>query len=310
MRKLFLCISLILLISCNREKSAPPPAGADAAGPPAKTVSDAADQARARAEGGLALEITPGEAASGAVLSLEARGFDIAGADVSWMVNGIEASTERSFRASGLRKGDTVRAVARSAGRQIDSNTLVIRNAPPEITGIRLVPETFRPGERLGVEVAGSDLDGDEVVISYEWTKNGEPAGEGERLEASLARGDEFTVKATPFDGEEYGSPMVLRRKVGNFPPVIAEDLSYGFDGSVYTYQVKAEDPDGDPLSYELSAGPEGMTIDPSTGQVRWEVPAEFYGEGKFTVSVRDGQGGESTRDLVIRIMPEASTKN
>lgn len=310
MRKLFLCISLVLLISCNQEKPAPPPASREAAGSPVKADGDLGGRAGAKAQGDLALEITPRDATRGSTLSLEARGFNIAGADITWLVNGREASTDRRFQASGLQKGDTVQAVARAAGREIASNALVIRNAPPEITSVKLVPEVFRPGERLGVEVTGSDPDGDDVTMSYEWTKNGEPAGEGERLEAALAKGDELSVKITPFDGEEYGTPVVLRRKVGNLPPVIGEDLSYGFDGSVYTYQVKAEDPDGDPLSYALSSGPQGMTIDPSTGRVRWEVPAEFHGEEKFTVSVRDGHGGESKRDLIVRIMPEAAAKN
>jgi hypothetical protein len=37
-----------------------------------------------------------------------------------------------------------------------------------------------------------------------------------------------------------------------------------------YLYQVRAVDPDGDPLHYSLTTAPAGMTIDPQTGTIRW----------------------------------------
>ena len=41
----------------------------------------------------------------------------------------------------------------------------------PELTSIKIMPEIFKAGDTLYVDVVGSDIDGDEVTILYEWTK-------------------------------------------------------------------------------------------------------------------------------------------
>ena len=91
------------------------------------------------------------------------------------------------------------------------------------------MPETFKAGDTLYVDVVGSDIDGDEVTILYEWTKNGEPAGTEKQIGVPIKRGDKISIKITPFDGETYGQPVVLRREIGNLPPVIIEDKSIYF---------------------------------------------------------------------------------
>ena len=42
------------------------------------------------------------------------------------------------------------------------------------------------------------------------------------------------------------------------------------------------------------------MTINSSTGLVKWNVPAEFTGKTSFTVFVSDGRGGEAVPDLSV----------
>jgi hypothetical protein len=73
----------------------------------------------------------------------------------------------------------------------------------------------------------------------------------------------------------------------------------------VWTYQVKASDPDGDQLTYALSVAPQGMIIDPDTGRVTWTVPYDFRGKTSFTVVVKDGQGGEASYTAKVRITDE-----
>jgi sugar lactone lactonase YvrE len=59
-----------------------------------------------------------------------------------------------------------------------------------------------------------------------------------------------------------------------------------------YTYNVKAIDPDGDKLTYSLKQGPQGMTVDPGSGEVQWQPPANTltanavtYSDGTFNLS-------------------------
>jgi hypothetical protein len=170
---------------------------------------------------------------------------------------------------------------------------------------VKLEPEVFKPGDNIRLEAAAEDPDGDEVAILYEWTINGYPAGSGKGLDAPLKKGDSISVRATPFDGEEYGRAVVLERKVGNQPPMITEHYDYSLEGEVYSYQVKAEDPDGDALSYSLKSAPEGMSIGAETGLVSWVLPDEFNGKAHFTVSVSDGQGAEAEQALTLMISKE-----
>lgn len=195
-------------------------------------------------------------------------------------------------------KADEVQTKSEQEGEEIPSNTVKTGNTPPELTSVKIMPEVFKPGDTLYIEASASDLDEDEVTILYEWTKNGEPAGNDKKIGVPIKRGDRISVRITPFDGEVHGNPITMRREISNLPPMIIENKEFSFDGKVYTYQTKAEDPDEDTLTYSLKSGPEGMTINPSTGLVQWDVPLNFKGKVSYTISANDGNGGESLYNL------------
>lgn len=259
--------------------------------------------------GSYSIEITPKDASRNSTLYVVPKGFNLPDARIEWLVNGkpVISSLPYQFKAADTRRGDTVQAKAIIEGREILSNIIQITNTPPEISKVKIMPEVFKPGDMLYVDVAGSDIDGDEVTISYEWTKNGEPAGDKKQLGVPLKKGDKISVKITPFNGESYGRSVVLHREIMNMPPSIVEDkgFKYNFDGKVYTYQVKAFDPDGDQLMYSLKSAPQGMNINSTTGLIQWDVPADFKGKAPFTVSVTDGHGGEAMQNFTLDIKAE-----
>jgi hypothetical protein len=63
---------------------------------------------------------------------------------------------------------------------------------------------------------------------------------------------------------------------------VTSTPATVAFLGSSYGYAANARDPDGDPISYALLAGPSGMTLTASTGATRW-TPAAL---GSSTVAI------------------------
>jgi hypothetical protein len=298
MHKIALFIIPLLLLSCTSEK---PPAAVS--GGVSRTSS--LPGSTGGAGGAYTLEITPSDPTRNSTLNLVAGGVDLSAARITWLVNGTPADGPAQyprFSAKETTRGDRVQAKAIFQNNEISSNVVTIGNTPPRITSMKLLPEVFKAGDMLSVEVEGTDADGDSITFLYEWTRNGEPAGNGKSMGLPVHRGDKVAAKVTPYDGVAYGDPVSFRKEIGNFPPMIVDHKEFSFDGTVYTYQVRASDPDGDTLTYSLESPLSGMTIDPSTGLLKWVVPSEFKGKQDVLISVSDGNGGIAKYSITITI--------
>ena len=309
MNKFLWSIILFFLLSCSSEK--PAELGQKSPEPGSSRVSETSQTHVPATSSSYLLEISPADASRNSIVYAIPRGFSLSDAKIEWLVNGQPTTTQISskFNAKETKKGDKVQAKATINGKEIMSNVIEIKNAPPQLSRVKIMPEIFKPGDFLSVEASGSDIDGDPVTITYEWMKNGESAGNGNRLETSLKRGDKISVRVTPYDGEVYGTSVILQREIQNMPPMITEDKNFNFDGKIYTYQVKATDPDGDPLTYNLKQAPKGMVID-KTGLITWKVSEKESGRFPVTVQVTDGHGGEVlyNLDITIGILPNPNT--
>jgi hypothetical protein len=254
--------------------------------------------------GGYSLEVLPKIATSNVTLSAVPSGFAIADAKFAWMVNNkaIANSSSQLFSSSDLEKGDTVQVRAVIGGYEIMSDRITIVNSLPKIVKADLIPEAVAEAASLRVEASGRDIDGDPVTFLYEWTKNNEPAGKGDRIEGSLKRGDSIVLKIVPFDGTDHGESIIIRRELANMRPLISAHNVFTFDGKIYTYQVKASDPDGDSLTYAAASPANGIMIDPATGLLQWNVPPEFQGKRDVVITVSDGQGGTASYVITINI--------
>ena len=303
-RKSLCLIALLLFLSCSSEKpegvgtQKPSETAGGGVSAPVTTTPVSMDYS---------LEISPLDASRISTLSLIPRMFDLNKARIEWLVNGVAVPIAGSsqFKASEIKKGDKVQARAIIDGKEILSNVIEIKNAPPELTKIKIMPEVFKAGDVLYVDVVGSDPDEDEVTILYEWTKNGESVSKDKQINAAIKRGDKLDIKITPYDGKVYGRSVILHREIKNLPPMIIVDKNSRFDGNIFTYQVKASDADNDALAYSLKAAPQGMTIDKASGLLRWDVPEDFKGKASFTVVVSDGHGGEASQAFVFEVIQE-----
>lgn len=302
MNKLFLLIiTLFFVLSCTSGK----PETRSEKKPSETASGDVPGAMRQTGPAGAAtLEIAPVVAVRNSVLTLNAKGFNPSEAAIVWLVNDTIAddSSSLQFQATDVVRGDTVQARAVLKDQTILSNIVKIGNTPPKITSVKLLPEVFKPGDTINIAAAGTDADGDPVSFRYEWTKNGAPAGNTNSLGSPVQRGDKISVTVTPYDGLDYGIPVVIEREIRNMPPVIVEHKEFSFDGSVYTYQVRASDPDGDTLTYAIESPAEGMAIDKSSGLMTWNVPAEFKGKKSISIVVTDGHGGIAKYILNITI--------
>lgn len=250
------------------------------------------------------LHIVPQKAYKGSTLSVVAEGFSLADARIAWKINGvpIPEQSSASFKAGDVRRGDTVHATALVKGQEIVSNGVTIANSAPEFEQIRILPETFKPGDTFFVEASAADADGDDVTISYEWFLNEVSVSKDKAIGVPVKRGDQIMIKLNASDGGGSSQLAVLKRTVQNFPPVISEDSALRCAARTCSGRIIASDPDGDTLTYTLKKGPQQMTVDGSSGSVKWEVPAAFIGDEIVSVAVSDGHGGESIKTFSVDI--------
>ncbi len=300
----FIVILLTLFLSCSSDKT---DVDKQQAQEPGGVHSQTSQPVGSATGGSSSLEVVPVNAIRTSRLYAVPHGFNLSEAKIEWLVNGALVTSLKAseFDASVTKKNDKIQARAIMQGKEIASNIVQIGNSPPDISRVKIMPEVFKPGDTLSVDASGTDVDGDEVTLSYEWTKNGEPAGNSRQIQLSLKRGDKLSVKITPFDGTDYGRSGVLNREIVNLPPMITDNRKYLFDGKRYSHQINATDPDGDSLTYSLKKAPSGMRIDSSSGLITWDVPSDFIGKASFAVAVADGHGGEATQDLTLEIKPE-----
>jgi RHS repeat-associated protein len=87
------------------------------------------------------------------------------------------------------------------------------------------------------------------------------------------------------------GQGTCLPPALPNPGPIVitSTPATVAFLGSSYGYAANARDPDGDPVSYALLAGPSGMTLTASTGATRWTPVA--LGSSTVAIGAADLDG-------------------
>ncbi|MFH1020063.1 MAG: Ig domain-containing protein, partial [Pseudomonadota bacterium] len=106
-------------------------------------------------------------------------------------------------------------------------------------------------------------------------------------------KGDSISVMVTPDDREVLGKPKKSDPVIiSNSPPMIVSSPPTSVTGALYTYEVKATDPDDDPIIFSLKKGPKGMEIDSKTGLIRWEIRKEA--KGAHIVEIEASENAEA----------------
>jgi subtilisin family serine protease len=106
-------------------------------------------------------------------------------------------------------------------------------------------------------------------------------------------------------DGSE-GGDFVSTFRLFNYVPIIEPcKRPYQLQAEIdrpYYYTIPASDANGDDLTYTLTSGPAGMTIDPATGAISWEPSFSAGRFSSFAVRVEDGRGGVVEKSYPLRV--------
>ena len=193
----------------------------------------------------------------------------------------------------------------------LDVITLAENSAPkiistPARTGI--VGKTWR------YQAEAIDPDGDLVYWSLKDAPDGasiNPAT-GEIVWVPTYKqlaGNLVTVVCTDLYGASTEQTFTVTIRGVNRPPVIlSAPNAKAATEMKYVYALRANDPDGDTLTYSLTEGaaPNGMTIDPQLGLITWTPTADDAGLQTVSVRVDDGNGGVDTQIYTINVIDSA----
>ncbi|HEX2965891.1 MAG TPA: putative Ig domain-containing protein [Syntrophorhabdaceae bacterium] len=194
-----------------------------------------------------------------------------------------------------------INTATEAATENANGNPITLDEGSTGITKASLKLESVDNKDILRV-IVGEPRATDDVRYSYEWSINGQPAGNGSDSISGVKRSDKVSVRLTRFVGEKPGSYKVLTFDVHNSTPKVSVSKTPGYDGKTFTAQLSASDADGDIPTFELLHGPEGMTIDKQTGMLNWTVKDTSIGEHPIKVKITDGHGGEILYDLTATI--------
>lgn len=228
-----------------------------------------------------------------------------------WIKNGEEIIGENrgELKSGNFKKGDFIQvrvtpSDGKTEGDPYLTNQVKILNVPPAIQGVWIKPEVAYANDRLSALVKAIDKDGDFIYFTYQWEKNGAllPEEKKEILEPGrFKKGDSITVTVTPNDGENIGMSHISDPiMISNSPPAIVASPPISIKGTVYFYQVKANDPDHDPIIFSLKSGPKGMEIDKNTGLIRWEIRKEDKGTHSIEIEASDNEGAKTIQKYTL----------
>jgi hypothetical protein len=235
-----------------------------------------------------------------------------------WYRNGaiVYGAAGSSLDPGQFRKGDRVSVEVEAPGpggptsRQWKAEA-VIGDAPPVVNSVVVRTDPATGGAELEAAADCLDPDGDPTTTTWRWYRNGSPVEgvNGPRLPVlSFARGDRIAAEAVASDGELQSAPRRTEEFVfGNRAPRFdGQPAALDAGDGTFRYRGSATDPDGDPLAYRLEQAPDGMTIS-KDGTLEWAAPApgDRVAECRVTVRVTDPMGGEASRDITIRRVPQ-----
>lgn len=299
----------LLLIACSREDaavetattSAEPPAAVDG-NEQAGTAAGADFAPAVGTDSGTELTVFLSPLPASREQNLHAMvSGDLQGPQYRWFVGGTELVeiTGSELPSDYIAKGAEIEVIVSKGGISGQATTVAV-NSPP-----RLVPGSVDCSLNQPILPETSDADGDHVAIRYLWTVNGQELEHGENLLTydQAAGGDQVALQIFISDGElELPVYECYEFTVDNGAPEFVSTPPNSFSGNLYEYQPQAIDPEGTRVSYQLDSAPDGMTLDPETGLIRWEITAESVGEHTVTLVATDEDGRQNSQTYTINL--------
>ena len=188
----------------------------------------------------------------------------------------------------------------------------VAQNHAPQITTTPLL--TLQEGQSYLYDVDAIDQDGD--VLGYTLSNN--PNG----MSISLLTGEIIWQPEIPVQLGKHSVAVRVQDTNGAYttqnyivdvigranqpPQIVSTALTHVDENTLYSYQVEAEDPDGDAVVYRLVQAPADMTINPTSGLISWLANADNGTQVLVAVVADDQREGTDVQLFTIDIRTAA----
>jgi outer membrane protein OmpA-like peptidoglycan-associated protein len=236
----------------------------------------------------------------------------------SWSASAgkIEGTEDTAtFNATGLAPGKyTVTGTVADKKHQASCTadiTVLKRNIAPTAT-VDPTSFTITQGESQNLRCIGSD--GNNDPLTYSWSVNGQSlaaAGPQITFGSEGRNPGTYNVQCTVSDGEATGNATsagtVKERIIPNRPPTIdclTTTMDVASGGSI-ELRAKANDPDGDKLTYSWSAT--GGSVTGSGDTATFNAAGVKAGSYAVTVTVDDGRGGKASCSMTVNVSERLS---
>lgn len=237
-----------------------------------------------------------------------------------WFINEhrVEGETHSTLSPTFLKRGDRVEAEivasdGQTSGKPYKTEPATVRNTPPEVVRVTIEPTGPDRSEMRAI-AEGVDADHDAIYYVYRWRRNAALVVEGDNTTldtGAFGRGDSITVEAIPHDAGGVGKSKLSEPiALGNNAPKITSHPPSKFEKGFFVYGVQAIDDEKDSLKYVLDTAPSGMTIDPTTGMISWQVAPDVKGTHRVRIVVQDGHGGSAFQDFDLTLASSPSVKS
>ncbi len=179
-------------------------------------------------------------------------------------------------------------------------------NMPPAITS---TPRTrIHLGGRYLYSVAASDANNDPIALTLSTAPAGMTLDPAMGLVEWEPTPDQLGNNAVEVRADDGRGGVTVQSYVVNVmtamsnepPRIVSAPVVTGTAEQPYVYDLRAEDPEYDPLVWSLIAAPRGMSIHPRLGTLRWIPAADQAGPADVVVLLTDGQGGRATQSFTI----------
>ena len=152
----------------------------------------------------------------------------------------------------------------------------------------------------------GADLSPQVTVLTADGrSPTGEPwvtvVSEG----SALAPGATSAARTVAFEDPARAPARFTSRVVtptNRAPTFASVPQTQASPGALWSYRARAIDPDGDTVTYALTAGPRGMALDAATGLLTWTPTEAEEGAHDVAIVADDGRRGRATQRFALTV--------